>query len=90
LWSVPDEATKTLMVRFYENLWKKKMGKLAALREAQLWMLEHGAEQPGIRRELAARGLKEAKGTGDGRQGTGKTRLPPYYWGAWVLSGDWR
>jgi CHAT domain-containing protein len=89
LWSVPDEATKLLMVRFYENLWKKKMGKLTALREAQIWMLREGAEQPGMRRELAARGLVEA-GTGDRGQGTGNNRVPPYYWGAWVLSGDWR
>jgi CHAT domain-containing protein len=106
LWSVPDQATRVLMERFYENLWKKKMGKLAALREAQLWMLEHGAEQPEIRRELAARGLKEyagdvaANGTGAGSGDQRTTRgadaprspmrLPPYYWAAWVLSGDWR
>jgi CHAT domain-containing protein len=90
LWSVPDQATKMLMVRFYENLWTKKMSKLEALREAQLWMLEHGAEQAEIRRELAARGLVAVEETGDGRQGTGGRRLPPYYWAAWVLSGDWR
>jgi CHAT domain-containing protein len=89
LWSVPDEATKMLMVRFYENLWQKKLGKLEALREAQLWMLKEGAGQEGMRRELAARGLVAAEGTGDREPGTGN-RLPVYYWGAWVLSGDWR
>jgi CHAT domain-containing protein len=88
LWSVPDQATKSLMVRFYENLWNKKMGKLEALREAQHWMLEHGAEQPEMKREMAARGLSVVERTEDGGQRTG--RLPPYYWGAWVLSGDWR
>jgi CHAT domain-containing protein len=42
LWSVTDQATKALMVRFYENLWKRRMRKLKALREAQLWMMKHG------------------------------------------------
>jgi CHAT domain-containing protein len=27
------------MERFYDNLWHKKMGRLEALREAQLWFL---------------------------------------------------
>jgi CHAT domain-containing protein/tetratricopeptide (TPR) repeat protein len=39
LWKVPDEATQELMVRFYENLLRNKMGKLEALRDAQLWVL---------------------------------------------------
>ncbi len=39
LWKVPDDETKNLMVRFYENLLRNKMGKLEALRDAQLWML---------------------------------------------------
>jgi CHAT domain-containing protein/tetratricopeptide (TPR) repeat protein len=39
LWKVPDDATQELMVRFYENLLRNKMGKLEALRDAQLWML---------------------------------------------------
>ena len=39
LWQVPDDSTETLMGRFYENLLRHGMGKLEALREAQLWML---------------------------------------------------
>lgn len=42
LWKVDDQATRELMVRFYTNLWEKKMPKLAALREAQLGMLRGG------------------------------------------------
>ena len=34
LWSVDDAATRALMERFYENLWQRRMGKLAALRSA--------------------------------------------------------
>jgi len=40
LWQVPDDSTERLMSRFYENLLRHKMGKLEALREAQLWMLK--------------------------------------------------
>ena len=73
LWRVNDGATQELMTRFYNNLWKEKMPKLAALREAQLWKLN----------EKSARGLApEVAGE--------PTRVHPYYWAAFVLSGDWR
>jgi CHAT domain-containing protein len=45
LWKVPDEATSLLMRRFYANLWDRKMTRLGALREAQLWVLR-GGEDP--------------------------------------------
>jgi tetratricopeptide (TPR) repeat protein len=82
LWQVEDECTRRLMERFYANLWHKQMGKLAALREAQLWMLREGAKQPDVLRGLQ-RLPKEGRERTDGK-------LPPYYWAAFVLSGDWR
>jgi CHAT domain-containing protein len=81
LWKVDDIATREIMERFYENLWKKNLGKLAALRDAQLWMLRvRGAS--GL--QVDARGLK----VGGVKRLDG--RLAPYYWAAFVLSGDWR
>jgi CHAT domain-containing protein len=63
------------MERFYENLWDKKLPPVEALRQAQLWML----------RERGPRGLAPLEGEPQTSQ-----RLPPYYWAAFVLSGDWR
>ncbi len=39
LWSVQDESTAELMRSFYANLWTRGMGRLDALRAAQLAML---------------------------------------------------
>ncbi|MHC4551070.1 MAG: CHAT domain-containing protein [Planctomycetota bacterium] len=77
LWKVPDVATQLLMQRFYENLWDKGMPKLEALRQAQLWLMREGGR----------RGISLPKDETDGGD---PKRLPPYYWAAFVLSGDWR
>ena len=45
LWTVSDEKTNLLMQRFYSNLWDKKLPKLQALREAQLWLLRTGGNE---------------------------------------------
>jgi CHAT domain-containing protein len=65
------------MERFYENLWQKKLPKLEALRQAQLWMLREGHNIRGIVLDGNKRLEKDR-------------RLPPFYWAAFVLSGDWR
>ena len=59
------------------------MSKLDALRESQLWMLHEGKKQPGLARGIelqadAAQPLDQ------------QAALPPFYWAAFVLSGDWR
>jgi CHAT domain-containing protein len=76
LWKVPDRATKELMIKFYDNLWNKKLPKLEALRQAQLWML---------RDEGKLRAFDP-----DAKDQPETDRLPPYYWAAFLLSGDWR
>jgi CHAT domain-containing protein/tetratricopeptide (TPR) repeat protein len=40
-WKVDDLVTRFLMERFYRNLWEKEMPRLDALREAQLYVLNH-------------------------------------------------
>lgn len=40
-WKVDDLVTRLLMERFYRNLWDKEMTRLDALREAQLYVLNH-------------------------------------------------
>lgn len=47
LWSVKDEATSELMTSFYENLWLRELGKLEALRRAQLDVLERNRVEYG-------------------------------------------
>jgi CHAT domain-containing protein len=60
LWEVDDAATTELMKRFYRGLMQQKLPAAAALRAAQLEMLQK------------------------------KHWQSPYYWGAFVLQGEWK
>jgi len=84
LWSVDDNATQTLMVEFYKRLWDKDypLGKLEALRQAQLAMLHSYDPHSG---KIANRGLEL-----DEAPTSTTERLSPRYWAAFELSGDWR
>ena len=75
------------MLEFYNNLWNKEMGKLEALRAAQLTMI--GGYDPEQKLLSVERGLKLIPDSP--KQEIEKTdRLPPFFWAAFVLSGDWR
>ena len=78
LWTVRDDASRSLMIDFYENLWQKKMlSKLESLPPSrQLTMLREGVK----------RGLELP----NDQPPDSSRRLPPYYWRAFILSGDWR
>jgi CHAT domain-containing protein len=87
LWRVDDAATQALMIEFYGQYWREGRGRLDALRQAQLAMLRH--YDPGTRRlGRSTRGLQPLDPNRPSpSQGT---RLPPKYWAAFVLGGDWR
>ncbi len=76
LWQVDDKATQELMGTFYKAYWDKKkvVSRVEALRQAQLSMLREGYKRALVRKQAT----DEDK------------RVPPVFWAAFVLSGDWR
>ncbi len=78
LWKVDDRATGQIMQEFYAAAWDtgKIVSRAEALRHAQLSMLKEG------RRRGVGKDAEKTPG--------GETRLPPFYWAGFVLSGDWR
>ncbi|MFZ1008368.1 MAG: CHAT domain-containing protein, partial [Candidatus Sulfotelmatobacter sp.] len=84
LWKVPDKATQLLMSRFYDNLWNKRMSKIESLRDAQRWLLHEGSNEKDLSRGLEL----SADSSADVGQPSGQ--VPPRFWAAFELSGDWR
>ena len=79
LWKVDDRVTQFLMERFYRNLWQKKMTRLDAMREAQLYLLKNPQQVSEL--------LRSVKRAEDSQK---FSDVSPFYWAAFTLSGDWR
>ena len=93
-WKVDDHSTMMLMTLFYENLLKKNMSKVDALREAQLWMLDNPKvvfDKDAFAKMQDRNGPYGPKLTRN-RPSVDKQakRLPPKYWAAFSISGDWK
>ena len=84
LWKVDDAATVAVMTEYYRQLWEERTGKGAALRQTQLAMLEHYDLSTS---KLRPRGLALLPSSEPEQQAV---RLPPYYWAAFVISGQWQ
>ncbi len=98
LWRVDDAATSLLMEKFYHNLWKEELPRLEALRQAQLFVLDH-PEAVDDRRQTLATALTERgidlstvhtlpQQTSSPAESSG--RSPPALWAAFLHSGRWR
>lgn len=79
LWKASDRETQLLMSRLYENLWEKMMGRVEALRQAQLWMMRKGGTRsldlPPDAKTLAPQYWAAFVLSGDWRQ-TGCSKIP--------------
>ncbi len=80
LWKVSDAGTHDLMVAYYTRL-QRGEGRAEALRQVQLMML-HGQLMPSR--------YSDKRGTTDPVNLTLTSYRHPYYWAAFIRSGDWR
>lgn len=81
LWKVSDVGTRDLMTAYYKRS-QTGEGRTEALRRVQLDML-HG--------RLSSSASSRKRGTSDtGEEVITKNYRHPYYWAAFIPSGDWR
>jgi CHAT domain-containing protein/Tfp pilus assembly protein PilF len=83
LWKVSDSGTRDLMTAYYTRM-QNGEGRTEALREVQMAMLRGK-----LTVKLASQGgQRETIDVGEKR--LGKDYRHPYYWAAFIQSGDWR
>jgi CHAT domain-containing protein len=83
LWKVSDAGTRDLMTAYYTRI-QNHQGRTEALRQVQIAMLGG---------KLAARTASQSRqrGTTDiGEKTVARDYRHPYYWAAFIQSGDWR
>ncbi len=79
LWQVSDEATRDLMVAYYQRL-QAGEGRTEALRAVQLEMIKSKVQEAG----------SQTRDMGKQARGAMTDRSHPCYWAAFIQSGDWR
>ena len=84
LWQVNDGSTSKLMEQFYKNLATGKLGKAAALRQAQITLIQgNGTGTDGQRGNFKIEVIK------DGKTSTITRSLShPFYWAPFILIGN--
>jgi CHAT domain-containing protein len=83
LWKVSDAGTRDLMTAYYTRI-QNHQGRTEALREVQMAML--GGKLTSSTALLS--GQRET--TDVGEKNVAKNYRHPYYWAAFIQSGDWR
>jgi CHAT domain-containing protein/tetratricopeptide (TPR) repeat protein len=84
LWAVDDNSTSQLMQQFYTNLFTGKMGKAAALRQAQIAMIRGKQQNQSTDRSSVV----FPTGPGEGKASISHDLSNPYYWAPFILIGN--
>ena len=83
LWKVSDAGTRDLMTAYYTRI-QEHQGRTEALRQVQIAMLQGKLTSSTARQS----GQRETADVGE--KSLAKDYRHPYYWAAFIQSGDWR